>query len=396
MLGILSLNKVGDGILGEMVDEKPKEKNILFDQYNWFNRTYTSTIQKAGDTFFSDLFSFSLISLSENMNALFQGDEYFVTKIRIDKSHDVFFRLSNDSVKNILDSILGKAKKFNLSQLTELEAKIISSFNDFLFNNIFETFLPLQKGKKRKDFDTIHLTMFVKNKNTNLGGKLIISIPKVLLGPTVLKRHEAKFGMGDFSKSKMNVKIKIGTTKFPIKDIKNIEKEDIVIFENSNIQYMTLSYKDYEKEFRIAPNPGIISSEGINGGNNMEDNSLSQNLWDNIQVEMGAEFDKVKISLGELKNIEEGLVVDISSVYDNKISLKVENKTIARGELIIINDRYGVKIDEVYASEKKPEQDFPEEALEETHQAVEEEHLQTDTSDEDFDYSDFELDDQDI
>ena len=68
------------------------------------------------------------------------------------------------------------------------------------------------------------------------------------------------------------------------------------------------------------------------------------NLWDSIQVDMSATFEKVKISLGELKNIEEGLVVDISSVYDNKVYLQVGGKTVAFGDLVIINDRYGVKI----------------------------------------------------
>lgn len=71
------------------------------------------------------------------------------------------------------------------------------------------------------------------------------------------------------------------------------------------------------------------------------------NLWDSIQVDMSAVFEKVKISLGELKNIEEGLVVDISSVYDNKVYLQVGDKTVAHGNLVIINDRYGVQISEI-------------------------------------------------
>ena len=84
-------------------------------------------------------------------------------------------------------------------------------------------------------------------------------------------------------------------------------------------------------------------------------NTTIDNLWDSLQVEMSAEFEKIKISLGELKDIQEGLVVDISSVYNNKVSLKVGEKIIANGELVIINDRYGVKIGEVVA-ENEPEE----------------------------------------
>ena len=36
-------------------------------------------------------------------------------------------------------------------------------------------------------------------------------------------------------------------------------------------------------------------------------------------------------------------------MYDNNVTLKVEGKPIASGSLVIVNDRYGVKIDNVIA-----------------------------------------------
>ncbi|MCK7485725.1 MAG: FliM/FliN family flagellar motor switch protein [Bacillus subtilis] len=57
-----------------------------------------------------------------------------------------------------------------------------------------------------------------------------------------------------------------------------------------------------------------------------------------------AEFKKIKMSLGELKQITEGLVIDIASIAQNEIVLHVDEEKIASGELIIVGDRYGVKI----------------------------------------------------
>lgn len=387
------------------IKTKIEPKDELYAQYNWFYQSFLPAIQLAGNEFFSDIFSFKLVSISKNINVLFQGDDYFVTKIRVDKQHDVFFRFSADAVKIILDEILGADKEFDLTAITELEAKIISSFNDYLYSNISSFLLPApQKDKKRKNLDTIHLTFFIRDKKTKEGAKLIVSIPQVLLAPHLVESHNENFDITAFKNCKLDVNIKVGTTKFSLKELKNLEREDLVIFENSNIHTMKLHYEDYETEFKISPNLGLITPiDNDNGGNNMEQNSLSQNLWDNIQVEMGAEFDKVKITLGELKNIEQGLVVDISSVYDNKISLIVENRTIAKGELVIVNDRYGVRIDEVFSSEKEHAQQLPqehdeaheEEAYEEHHAEERAEEGQS-NSDEEFDYSDFELDDQDI
>jgi len=394
----------GDRILSEVKTEtKITLKNELYGQYNWFYQTFLPAMQLACDEFFSELFTLKLMSVSKNINLLFEGDEYFVTKIRLDKNHDVFFRSSTDSIKIILDKALGKTRKFKLENITSLETKVISSFNDYLFQSFDKFLAPIgTENKKRKNFDTIHLTLFIKDKESNIGAKLIISIPQVLLVPTTILPKE-NFDISDFKTSKVPVNIKIGTTKFSLKDLKCLEKEDIVVFENSNIHLMKLIHENYTKEFRVNPNPALITSSENQEETIMTEDHTSQNLWDNIQVEMGAEFEKVKITLGELKNIEQGLVIDISSVYDNRISLRVEDKVIAKGELVIINDRYGVRIDEVFATEKNQAEKITK-APEEHHSQEQSEEHPTDDSDtdsdddsnEEFDYSDFELDDQDI
>ena len=139
------------------------------------------------------------------------------------------------------------------------------------------------------------------------------------------------------------------------------------------------------------------------------------NMWDTIQVEIGAEFEKVKMSLGELKQISEGLVVDIGSVYDNKIELKVENKIVADGELVIINDRYGVKINQVYTEDKRQNSYYEEEVHESLADNVEQnneefyqhqetqnvdnynqEEYATDSEEDEFDLSDFDVEEEDI
>ncbi len=116
----------------------------------------------------------------------------------------------------------------------------------------------------------------------------------------------------------------------------------------------------------------------------MEDNT-NTNLWDSIQVDMSAEFNKVKVTLGELKSIEEGLIVDLCSVYDNKVSLKVSGKLIASGELVIINDRFGVRIEKVNDTDKAPQSETP--AGDASTEAPQE------NTGDDFDYSDFEVED---
>lgn len=368
----------------------------LCKQYDWFFNAFATKIQEAGDDFFLPGLKFKLVGLSKNINVLTSGTDYFVTKIKIDSQHDVFFRVSQEAVKIMFDKGLGKRdKKFDINSITDLEAKIISEFNNELFALTRGSLLkPPSRKKKRKNFDTINLSMFMVDEEKNVAGKFMISLPEILLAPQDVESIEDKFNEYDFTTSWIDVKIKIGKIKSPVGELKQLDVEDIVILDNTNIHSMSVELFDWEKEFKLRPNPSLIMTiDENNKGDTMTDDAEDlKNLWDKVLIEMGAEFAKVKIPLGELKKIENGLIVDVSSVYNNLISLVVENKTIAHGELVIVNDRYGVKITEVFAGAKA-------QGIEEA-QANAQAQQSDDDEDEDgegeFDYSDFELEDEDI
>ena len=384
----------------------------LYAQYNWFADNYPAVVQQSSDEFFLEGLQFILIGISKNINTLMDKEAYFVTKVMIDKLHDMFFRTSEKAVGIILDRALGKPNsRFNLNRLTDLEAKIITSFNDYMFNSLAKFLSPARPELKRSNFDVVHLTFLIKDTNTNQVAKFIITLPNELLNPDVVTSQEEKFDYGDFATSIIDVAIKVGTTRFKLIDVKNIDIDDIVVFDNSNTNHMVLKFRDYEKEINLNPNLGLVIPVDNDGGNEeMADNT---NLWDSIEVEMSAQFDTVKITLGELKNIEEGLVVDLTSIYDNKVTLSVEDKPIARGELVIVNDRYGVKIDEVIAKAPKSEvqagnseliqqtgsDDFSDETMDMGEEEITHENTEggeQNSEEDEFDYSDFELEDDDI
>lgn len=376
----------------------------LCAKYNWFAKSYPPAIQKASDEFFLEGFQFILLGICKNVNTLMDKDSYFVTKVRIDEMHDMFFRSSEKAIGILLERTLGKPEtKFNLNKLTDLEAKIITSFNDFMYNSLVQFLQPAPPVIKRTNFDVIHLTFLLKDIERNVSAKFIVTLPDELLAPDVVTSTGDKFSNDDFAESTVDVSIKIGSTRFRVIDLKNIEEDDIVVFDNSDTHHMVLKFGDFEKDINLNPNLGIILPyDNDEGEDSMADNA---NLWDSIEVEMNAEFDTVKITLGDLKKIEEGLVVDLTSIYNNKVTLSVENKPIARGELVIVNDRYGVKVDEVLARAPKtaPVENESEVSNNENYQAADnvqvqpQEVVQEAPSEEDeFDYSDFELEDEDI
>ena len=351
----------------------------LYKQYSWYDSVFTPVIENCSKEFFHDGLSYKLISISTNMNILAQNDTFFVTKVKINSKNDVYIRISQEAINVILDKVLGKNnRKFDLTEVSELEAKIITAFNDALYSNLAPNF---NVEPHRRYHEIVHLTYYVKNESADESAKFIISLPKDILNPVSQMKEEPHFTDADFLNSLVDASFYIGTTSFPVADIKRLEVGDVVVFDKSNSSEMTLITPNVRQKFKINPNSKIVEPyDAVTSINNngMEDNMENSNLWDSIQVDMSAEFDKVKVPLGELKSIEEGLIVDLCSVYDNKVSLKVGGKIIASGGLVIINDRFGVRIEHV--SESNPTQTYnPNEVSDDSQ------------NNQDFDYSDFEV-----
>lgn len=392
--------------------------NELYKEYDWYQNTFPKLVKDACDDFFASNFDIEFVGLSKNINCLLDNEACFVTKIRINKDYDVYFRMTEKAISIILNTVLGQSKnKFNINKISELEAKIITSFNSTMFDAIKEELDdPDPSELKRTNFDVIHLSFIIKSKDeySKSAGKIFITIPQVLVEPEEIESEENKFSDESFPNAETFAKIIVGKTRFSLYDVKNLEQDDLVVFENSNIEHLTLSIFENQMDIKLEPNMDILIPETDDGGDNMSDDS-QKNIWDSIEVDMYAEFDSVKITLGELKNIEKGLVVDLTSLYNNSVTLKVEGKPIANGSLVIVNDRYGVKINEVLAGnnagispsnatpqdqnsfddedeEEEDEENYSEEGNEEESEGED----NNEENDEDFDYSDFELEDENI
>lgn len=402
--------------------ESPSE---LYFEYDWYENLFPLALQKSCDGFFFPGLRCDLIGVSKNINLLQVKDAYFVTKVRIDKFYDLYLRMSSDCIALLLNKGLGRAgRPFNVERLSELEKAVLTGFSDYV-SRILIPFLepPPVINFVRTNFDMTQLTfMITDEEDINLFGRFIVSIPDGRLSPDKIVSTGDKFSFEDFYDCPTSVRLVVGKTRFSVDDLKSLEAGDLLIFEDSNLSQLRMYINDEEKIVLINPNPEIeLPIDKDNGGDEMAEKAAPKNLWDTIEVDMYAELDPVKITLGDLKKIELGQVVDVAALYDNKISLRVENKVIGHGELVIINDRYGVKISDIlktenplytiqndpmseYKSLPQPEDDTNTENPEaadnaQTSAAAQQApaaQQQQGDGEEEFDYSDFELEDEDI
>lgn len=376
-------------------------------QYQWFYNNIFQKIIESSEKFFQRPFSFRFMSVSNDENILFYGDEYFVNTLPVTKTADLNVKISSKVVEFLLNEALGKSNEpFRLNNLTDIEAGIIKSYILHIYKSMQDSLNRKEQPKHIiQNSRIINFTVYVQDENEHIG-KIIFRMPEYLIPEIKRKERKDTFTIDDFRTTNALLKLKLGSTKISLTEIKNIETGDIIVLENSDINKMSVVWQDNEVLFNINPDPSLIISISNNGGNEMEEetSTKSQNMWDSILVDVVAEFDNVKLTLGELKQISEGLVVDVGSVYDNKIKLRVENQVVATGELVILNDRYGVRIENVKKSKeiqnkKNTETSMPQKAAQEIKSNEEKqvkEPKKQNEGNENFDYSDFEIEDESI
>lgn len=341
----------------------------LNNTYGWFSNTIGKSVEIALSDFFENNFKIKLVSISEvsnpKLNPLLKGELFYTCRISIKNKQTVLVRVSSDFIRIVFHDIFGSNFPiFNIENLTELEQRIINSSMEYVSKE-FEIYLINEREINKidpKNKNELTLSFIIKTNDVS-AGKLCITFPQNRLSPVSIEK-ENNFTYDDFIKSYTTVDLIAGGSKISLDDLSNLSVDDILILEKSNSKKMILKTPFLVREFKVNPNPSIMLDfdDDDNEGENIdykeeykEEIMPDKSVWDDIQIEVNAEFQKVKMPLGDLKQISKDLVVDLGPIMDNEVSLLVENKVVAKGELVIINDKYGVKITEVVAGDKKPE-----------------------------------------
>jgi flagellar motor switch protein FliN/FliY len=63
-----------------------------------------------------------------------------------------------------------------------------------------------------------------------------------------------------------------------------------------------------------------------------------------VSLKISAELGKVKLKVRELINLEESSVLRLNRAADEKVLILVNDTPFAHGEIVVINDRFGVRV----------------------------------------------------
>lgn len=345
------------------------EKQDLHKTYSYFADTFEKNVLESVSLFFENKFKVFLAQITQETSLkespLLKNELFYTCKIPIKNKQYITLRLTSDFIRIVFHDVFGSsAPVFELAKLTELEQRILNSFFEFIVKNMEPLIIKEDNAAKIDPLDKTELNFvfLIRSKDVN-AGKLSAVIPQNRL---VIKNVPCiqNFTYDDFLNNFAYVNLIAGGAKISLNDLKNLDKDDIIVLENSNVKTMTLKTGTIVHKFGVNPEPSLMLDleedeeiEFTEEKKEYKEQNMPEpkTMWDDIQIEISAEFERVKMSLGDLKQISKGLVIDLGPVMNNEISLFVENKVVAKGELVILNDKYGVKITEVFASKKEDE-----------------------------------------
>ena len=74
---------------------------------------------------------------------------------------------------------------------------------------------------------------------------------------------------------------------------------------------------------------------------------IGENTLSEIPIEVTAELGRTKLTLREVLEIAEGSVIELDRLAGEPLHLKVGGSVVAQGEVVAIDDNYGLRITNV-------------------------------------------------
>jgi flagellar motor switch protein FliN/FliY len=98
----------------------------------------------------------------------------------------------------------------------------------------------------------------------------------------------------------------------------------------------------------------MTSKETIMSETTTENTEKSENqrqinpeVLQNISVTISIEVGRAMIKIRDLMRLTQGSVVELDRIAGEPLDLLVNNTVVAQGEIVLVNDRYGVRLTRV-------------------------------------------------
>lgn len=90
------------------------------------------------------------------------------------------------------------------------------------------------------------------------------------------------------------------------------------------------------------------------GGDDKSDRNLQLIL--DIPLRVTVELGRTKMPVSELLNLGQGSVIELNKLAGEPMEVLVNDKLIARGEAVVVNEKFGVRLTDIISTRERVEQ----------------------------------------
>ncbi len=81
--------------------------------------------------------------------------------------------------------------------------------------------------------------------------------------------------------------------------------------------------------------------------------NLDINFLLDVQLQISVEVGRTNMLIANLLELDKSSVVELNSLVGQPLDIRVNEKLVARGEVVVINDKFGVRITEIVSPDDR-------------------------------------------
>jgi flagellar motor switch protein FliN/FliY len=85
----------------------------------------------------------------------------------------------------------------------------------------------------------------------------------------------------------------------------------------------------------------------------VEKDTINPDVLENIPVTLSIEVGRAVIKIRDLMRLTQGSVVELDRIAGEPLDLLVNNTVVAQGEVVLVNDRYGIRLTRVVPASER-------------------------------------------
>ncbi|MFP6888593.1 MAG: flagellar motor switch protein FliN, partial [Nitrospinota bacterium] len=101
---------------------------------------------------------------------------------------------------------------------------------------------------------------------------------------------------------------------------------------------------------------GIGEESSVSLDREGEDGEVNVDLIMDLPLEMVVELGRTKMLINDLLQIGQGSVIELNKQVGEALDILVNGKLVARGEVVVVKDKFGVRITEVLSTIERIQQ----------------------------------------